>query len=436
MSEGVRYHTGRFPPKELDRARFERVNSEAQLGLGNYRGLLKHMINPEVLLTPLKLKEATLSCAIEGTVVSLGEVLAYEGGAITLKNEPQKKGDIREVRNYGRALQISIDLMSKRPLITKGTITVQGQEITVGGEEITVDQNVLLTDALASIKTTVGGDFDYELSEKTGMITFTDSSAITLGDTKDTSNFLKAHGLFDNGTKSVTNVPKRNLAICGTVLKEAHKVLLEGTRGKDKAPGNFRTRQNYIGGIGTEDTADFVPIHTEKLVDGMKEWESYVNDPDQPNKLIQLAIAHAEFESLHPFLDGNGRLGRMLIPLFMVESNLLPTPTFYLSEFFEENRREYFDRLREVSRSDDWTGWCEFFLKAIAVQVDRNTTKAEAIIDLYKEKKEWMRNGVALKDFVLALDFLFQAVDFNTKAFIEKTGLNQVTARNFLVECL
>ena len=106
-----------------------------------------------------------------------------------------------------------------------------------------------------------------------------------------------------------------------------------------------------------------------------------------------------------------------------------------MSEFFEENRREYFDRLREVSRSDDWTGWCEFFLKAIAVQVDRNTTKAEAIIDLYKEKKEWMRNGVALKDFVLALDFLFQAVDFNTKAFIEKTGLNQVTARNFLVEC-
>ena len=144
------------------------------------------------------------------------------------------------------------------------------------------------------------------------------------------------------------------------------------------------------------------------LWDGMKEWESYVNDPDQPNKLIQLAIAHAEFESLHPFLDGNGRLGRMLIPLFMVERNLLPTPTFYLSEFFEENRREYFDRLREVSRSDDWTGWCEFFLKAIAVQVDRNTTKAEAIIDLYKEKKEWMRNGVALKDFVLALDFLFQ----------------------------
>src|SRR5690606_22314736 len=111
---------------------------------------------------------------------------------------------------------------------------------------------------------------------------------------------------------------------------------------------------------------------------------------EQPDVLVQLAVMHAEFEALHPFLDGNGRMGRMLIPLYLHSCKILSSPTFYLSAYLEAQRDEYYERLLAVSRDSDWTGWCAFFLKAIIAQADANTRKAKAILDLYVQKKEWI----------------------------------------------
>ena len=97
----------------------------------------------------------------------------------------------------------------------------------------------------------------------------------------------------------------------------------------------------------------------------MYQWERYINNKEVQDPLIQLAITHVEFESLHPFMDGNGRMGRMLVPLFLYDRELLSAPTFYLSEYLEEHREEYFHRLKDVSRADDWTGWCEFFSRPL-----------------------------------------------------------------------
>jgi Fic family protein len=152
------------------------------------------------------------------------------------------------------------------------------------------------------------------------------------------------------------------LPLSARLLKNAHAELLKGVRGRHKAPGQFRKTQNWIGPRGCRmEEARFVPIVVDELADGMTRWEQYVNS-SQDDILVQLAVAHVEFEALHPFLDGNGRLGRMLIPLFLYHKKLLSAPTFYLSEYLEMNREEYIERLLAVSRDDDWTSWCVFFL--------------------------------------------------------------------------
>ena len=114
----------------------------------------------------------------------------------------------------------------------------------------------------------------------------------------------------------------------------------------------------------------------------MAGWEEYIH-ADAPDRLVQLAIVHAEFEAIHPFLDGNGRIGRLIIPLFLYNHGLLSRPNFYLSEYLEANRGEYYDRMLAVSRDDDWSGWVAFFLCGIIAQADANTRKAQAILALH-----------------------------------------------------
>ena len=154
-----------------------------------------------------------------------------------------------------------------------------------------------------------------------------------------------------------------NLPLSQRVVREAHRVLLSGARGKNKAPGEYRRVPNWIGPPGCSiDTATYVPVGPEKLADAMSAWERYMHE-NAPDLLVQAAVLHAEFEAIHPFLDGNGRLGRMLIPLFLWRRGLIRRPMFYISAYFEAHRDAYYDGLLAVSRDDDWTGWCRFFLE-------------------------------------------------------------------------
>lgn len=222
------------------------------------------------------------------------------------------------------------------------------------------------------------------------------------------------------------------LPISQRVVREAHKVLLAGVRGQNKAPGEYRRIPNWIGPPGCPvEEARFVPIGADRLPGAMSVWERYAHD-DAPDKLVQLAILHAEFEALHPFLDGNGRLGRMLVPLFLWQAGLIRRPMFYISAYFEARRDAYYDGLLAVSRDDDWTGWCRFFLEAIRTQAEDNLAKAQGILALYEEMKRRVPEMTRSQYAIRALDWIFERPIFRSSDFVDSAGIPAPTARRFL----
>lgn len=224
----------------------------------------------------------------------------------------------------------------------------------------------------------------------------------------------------------------RDLPLSQRVIKEAHRILLSGVRGHGKSPGEYRRIPNWIGPQGaTIENARFIPIVADKLTEGMSRWEHYIHQ-EAKDRLIQLAILHVEFESLHPFLDGNGRLGRMLIPLFMHQKGLIHRPMFYISAFLEANRETYYDKLLAVSRDNDWTGWCSFFLEAIQTQAEENQYKVTAIIGLYDEMKKHFPEITHSQYAIHALDWIFKRPVFRSSTFIKHSKIPKPTAQRIL----
>jgi Fic family protein len=174
-----------------------------------------------------------------------------------------------------------------------------------------------------------------------------------------------------------------------------------------------------------------VPISAEKLPDAMSVWEKYVHE-EAADRLVQLALLHAEFEALHPFLDGNGRLGRMLVPLFMWQTGLIKRPMFYISAFFESRRDEYYDRLLAVLRDNDWTGWCVFFLNAVKAQAEENQNKAMDILNLYETMKRTMAELTRSQYAIHALYWIFERPIFKSSDFIASSGIPADTAKRIL----
>lgn len=224
----------------------------------------------------------------------------------------------------------------------------------------------------------------------------------------------------------------QTLPLCQRVIKDVHRILLDGVRGQGKSPGDYRRIPNWIGPMGcTMEGARFIPISAGDLNDAMGKWDRYINS-EAPDRLLQLAILHAEFESLHPFLDGNGRLGRMCIPLFMHQVGLIQRPMFYISAYFDANRDEYYDRLLAVSREDDWTGWCVFFLNAVRTQAERNLEKASAVLELYSQLKQQIPEWTHSQYAIHTLDWIFEKPIFKSSAFVENAGIPEPTARRVM----
>jgi Fic family protein len=216
------------------------------------------------------------------------------------------------------------------------------------------------------------------------------------------------------------------------VLRGAHAVLLDGVRGQSKSPGEFRRGQAWIGPPECSiDQAKYVAAEPDHLAEFMAAWERYANDAPA-DRLVQTAVLHAEFEAVHPFADGNGRLGRLLIPLFLAHVGIIRRPMFYVSAYLEAHRAAYYDRLLAVSRDGDWTGWCEFFLEAIRSQAVDNLAKASAILDLFEAMKRRLPELTRSQHAVLALDWIFERPIFSSVDFVGKAGIPEATARRFL----
>ncbi|ARO22876.1 Fic family protein [Rhizobium sp. S9] len=213
------------------------------------------------------------------------------------------------------------------------------------------------------------------------------------------------------------------------LIKSAHKVLLGFGRGAHLSPGEFKVEQNYLADRMRR-KVHFVPMRPEQLNDGMERLFSFVEDRNW-QILIKTAVAHLEFEALHPFKDGNGRIGRMLITLMLWKYGAISAPHFYISSYFEDRRDEYIDRMREVSKSGAWTEWVVFFLEALETQANKNLATAERIRDLYDELKREFPQILTSQWSTSALDFLFSRPVFRNNVFTSKSGIPEATAHRF-----
>jgi Fic family protein len=335
VSGPVRYHLGGFPPRKIDWERLVPLVGRANAALARYDGLLAAIPNASVLLAPLTVQEAVLSSKIEGTNVTMSEVLEIEAGADEGVPAP-KRSDAEEVLNYRIALRFAANAVGERP--------------------------------------------------------------------------LSPH-----------------------LLREAHALLMRGVRGRDKDPGSFRREQNWIGPAGCSiDRAHFVPVPQEHLASGIEDWTRYVQGREEPDPLVQLAIAHAEFEALHPFKDGNGRLGRMIIPLFLYETGILSVPNFYMSGYLEARREQYVEQLRAVSRNGAWTDWCAFFLQGIAEQAKENQRRAASILELQQSMLRVIAELTHSHYTTRTVAFIFSLPIFASTRFVADSEIPRPTALKLL----
>ncbi len=324
----------KLPLSNIDWPRHVRKVGQANAELARYDGILRGIVNPAILLSPMTTQEAVLSSRIEGTQASLEEVLEYKAEK-SLQKEPEKLADIQEIMNYRKAMGHAVKFLKGKP-------------------------------------------------------------------------------------------------VCLNLFREIHKILLTSVRGKSRDPGNFRRVQNFIGPPGcTVETATFVPPSPAILMENLDNWEKYLH-VDERDYLVQLAVAKAQFEIIHPFLDGNGRIGRMLVPLYLFSREMLGSPMFYISAYFEKNREEYYEKLKSVSRDRDWNQWIDFFLSAVIEQARLNSDKAQAILKLYEEMKYKVTECTHSQYAIKALDAMFDQPVLQTTRFVKRSKIPKHSAMRLL----
>lgn len=280
-------------------------------------------------------------------------------------------------------------------------------------------QEAVLSSRIEGTQATLGEVLEFEAEGEPG-----DESTAKKADIHEVLNYRAA---LAEASRLLETLP-----LSQRLIRLTHARLMQGVRGRNKAPGEYRRIPNWIGPEGcTIEAARFIPCSADRLPDAMTAWEAYIHAP-APDSLIQLAVLHAEFEAIHPFLDGNGRLGRLIIPLFLKSKGLLSAPNFYLSEYLESHRDEYYDRLLAVSRDGDWTGWCGFFLRAIIEQAATNQTKAQAIHALYNARKDWMVEATRSQYGGRALDWFFSRPIFAASDFVVQADIPEATAKRIL----
>ncbi len=216
------------------------------------------------------------------------------------------------------------------------------------------------------------------------------------------------------------------------LILQVHQILMDSVRGQNKTPGKFRNDQNWIGRAGSSmNEASFVPPSPIQLQDHLDAWQNYlsINDFDI---LAQTAIVHAQFELLHPFKDGNGRIGRLLIPLFLFAKRRLSSPMFYLSGYLESNRKEYYERLAGISARGEWTEWIKFFLNGVTEQAKVNVRRLHKILALYEKTKVQVRELTHSQHTVQLVDTLFDKPIFIVTDFVKRSGIGKPTLHGLL----
>jgi len=214
----------------------------------------------------------------------------------------------------------------------------------------------------------------------------------------------------------------QELPLCNRLIKETHAVLMEGVRGQEKNPGEFRYSQNWIGGQGsTLKNARYIPPNPEDMKEAISDLEKYMNAEDSLDPLVRAALIHYQFETIHPFLDGNGRVGRLLITLFLMEKKILTAPALYISYFLKRNRIEYYDRMTEVRRKGNYEQWITFFLQAVMESAEDAVHTIDQLTALHDKNMTLLTEGITKRQSD-TLKKLFAYLEANPIIEVTKTS--------------
>jgi Fic family protein len=235
--------------------------------------------------------------------------------------------------------------------------------------------------------------------------------------------------LYQRALKATQRAMAEGYPLSQSLIKGIHQRLLSFGRGASKSPGKFKNEQNYLADKLKKNIL-FIPISPEKLQEGLDKLFHYI-EHNAEIPMLKTGITHIEFEALHPFKDGNGRIGRMLITLMLWASGTISAPHFYISAYLEDNKDLYMDTMRNVSENGDWESWCIFFLEAVEQQAIRNLTIAENINTLYEEMKIVFSDALSSKWSVNALDFVFTNPVFRNNKFTTNSGIPTASAARF-----
>lgn len=242
----------------------------------------------------------------------------------------------------------------------------------------------------------------------------------------DVINYIKAT---DYATERLKTLP-----LCNRLLLETHNVLMQDVRGSEKSPGEFRRSQNWIGPQGSSlKTARYIPPNVEDMHDAMSELEKYINTVDVTDPLIKIALIHYQFETIHPFLDGNGRIGRLIVNLFLKEKGILSYPTLYISYFLKRNRIEYYDRLTEVREKGNYEQWVKFFLQGIYESAEDSIESIDLLTELHdRNTKIVAENDTTTKSISKMFNYLEKTPIIDIKKTSEELKMAYNTVSNIV----
>jgi Fic family protein len=244
-------------------------------------------------------------------------------------------------------------------------------------------------------------------------------------DMREVLNYVRA---LEYGLQRLNKLP-----ISIRLIREVHERLMKDVRGRHTTPGEFRTRQNWIGAPGcTLNEATFVPPPVEEMKAALGALEKYLHEDDQTPPLARLAFIHYQFEAIHPFIDGNGRIGRLLLSLLLVNWNLLPLPLLYLSAYFEHHRQQYYDLLMAVSQREAWREWMVYFLRGVAEQAQDAVGRAKQLQDLQVEWRRVLQKERSSSLMFSALDVLFEQPYLPPTFLAQRLKITHQTAMKIL----
>jgi Fic family protein len=280
-----------------------------------------------------------------------------------------------------------------------------------------IRREAVLSSRIEGTRTSLGQLYSYEATQLT-LFEFPD-------DVLEVNNYVQA---LQYGLSRLATLP-----VSLRLVRELHARLMEGVRGQEWTPGEFRRSQNWIGPPGsTLTSAVFVPPPVNEMQVALAQWEKYIHSPDDLPPLVRLALIHYQFEVIHPFLDGNGRVGRLLIPLLLHIWQLLPQPLLYLSAYFEAHRQAYYDHLLAVSQHGDWQGWLNYFLEGTRSQAIDATLRVRRLQELRSRYRTQFQSARTAARLLQVVDWLFERPVFTISQVGDMLGVNYPTAQRYV----